>query len=118
MVTTVGVFSLVFLYNLIMLGVTIRRVVSLRRRKQSGHIDHETAKSDICTLLGVTALLGVPWGLVFFSFGHLTVPGLYVFCILNSLQGVFVFVWFLMSLRKIGNSAAKTSSIKTQSFNS
>ncbi|XP_060901079.1 adhesion G-protein coupled receptor G5-like [Labrus mixtus] len=118
MVTTVGVFSLVFLYNLIMLGVTIRRVVSLRRRKQSGHIDHETAKRDICTLLGVTALLGVPWGLVFFSFGYLTVPGLYVFCILNSLQGVFIFIWFLMSLRKIGNSAAKTSSIKTQSSNS
>ncbi|KAM7014927.1 adhesion G-protein coupled receptor G5-like [Tautogolabrus adspersus] len=117
MVTTVGVFSLVFLFNLIMLGVTIRRVVSLRRRKQPGHIDHDRAKRDICTLLGVTTLLGIPWGLVFFSFGYLTVPGLYVFCILNSLQGVFIFLWFLMSLRKIGNSAAITSS-KTQSTNS
>ncbi|XP_041646361.1 adhesion G-protein coupled receptor G5-like [Cheilinus undulatus] len=112
MVTTVGVFSLVFLFNLIMLGVTIRQVVSLYKRKQSGHADR--AKRDICTLLGITALLGIPWGLIFFSFGYLTVPGLYAFCILNSLQGVFIFLWFAMSLRKIGKSDVLMIS-KTQS---
>ncbi|XP_074523181.1 adhesion G-protein coupled receptor G5-like [Halichoeres trimaculatus] len=116
LVTTVGVFSLVFCFNLAMLGVTIRRVVSLRQRTQSGQMDRDRVKQDICTLLGVTLLLGIPWALVFFSFGYLTVPGLYTFCILNSLQGFFIFLWFLMSLRKFGNTAAKTSS-KTQSTN-
>ncbi|XP_045897897.1 adhesion G-protein coupled receptor G5-like [Micropterus dolomieu] len=104
MVTTVGVFCLVFAFNIIMLGVTVRRVVSFRQRKEFGQSDSDRAKRDICTLLGVTILLGITWGLVFFSFGYLTIPGLYVFCILNSLQGFFIFLWFLMSLRKTGNS--------------
>ncbi|XP_034535378.1 adhesion G-protein coupled receptor G2-like isoform X2 [Notolabrus celidotus] len=117
MVTTVGMFSLVFCFNLIMLGVTIRRLVSLRKKKQSEYIDRDRAKQDICTLLGVTVLLGIPWGLVFFSFGYLTVPGHYAFCILNSLQGFFIFLRFLMSLRKIRNSTAMMS-FKTQSTNS
>ncbi|KAE8296960.1 Adhesion G-protein coupled receptor G2 [Larimichthys crocea] len=117
MVTTVGLFCLVFIFNIIMLGVTVRRVVGLRRSKEYGQSDCDRAKKDICTLLGVTILLGITWGLVFFSFGHLTVPGLYLFCILNSLQGFFIFLWFVMSLRKNKNSSPKTSS-DAQSTNS
>ncbi|XP_027137638.1 adhesion G-protein coupled receptor G5 isoform X2 [Larimichthys crocea] len=117
MVTTVGLFGLVFIFNIIMLGVTVRRVVGLRRSKEYGQSDCDRAKKDICTLLGVTILLGITWGLVFFSFGHLTVPGLYLFCILNSLQGFFIFLWFVMSLRKNKNSSPKTSS-DAQSTNS
>lgn len=33
-VTTVGVFSLVFLFNMIMLGVMVQRVLSLRHNKE------------------------------------------------------------------------------------
>lgn len=57
--------------------------------------DWDRVKRDICSLLGVTILLGITWGLVFFSFGSLTHVGLYPFCILNSLQG-------LHSLAQIG----------------
>ncbi|KAG8001629.1 Adhesion G-protein coupled receptor G2, partial [Nibea albiflora] len=110
MVTTVGLFCLVFIFNIIMLGVTVRRIVGLRRSKEYGQSDCDRAKKDICTLLGVTVLLGITWGLVFFTFGYLTIPGLYLFCILNSLQGFFIFLWFVMSLRKKENSSSKTSS--------
>lgn len=34
MVTTVGVFGLVFVLNVIMLGVTVRRIMTLRQRKE------------------------------------------------------------------------------------
>ncbi|XP_051235835.1 adhesion G-protein coupled receptor G2 [Dicentrarchus labrax] len=110
MVTTVGMFCLVFIFNIVMLGVTVRRVVSLRQSKEFGQRDHDRAKRDICTLLGVITLLGITWGLVFFSFGYLATAGLYLFCILNSLQGFFIFLWFVMSLRKIENSTTNTSS--------
>ncbi|KAJ4947031.1 hypothetical protein JOQ06_009073 [Pogonophryne albipinna] len=109
LVTTLGVFGLVFLFNAIMLGVTVSRVVSLHQSKKFGQSDSNRAKKDICTLLGVTALLGITWGLVFFSFGYLTTPGLYLFCILNSLQGFFIFLWFVMSLRKKGDPSTKSS---------
>ncbi|XP_030582181.1 adhesion G-protein coupled receptor G5-like [Archocentrus centrarchus] len=107
--TTVGLFSLVFLCNIIMFGVTIRRIWILRNSSEFGQSNRDRAKKDICTLLGVMTLLGITWGLVFFSFGYLTTPGIYLFCILNSLQGFFIFLWFVMSLRKAKSSAPMTS---------
>ncbi|KAI3377619.1 hypothetical protein L3Q82_008775, partial [Scortum barcoo] len=88
MVTTVGVFVLVFIFNVIMLIMTAQRILSLHKKKEFGKSDFDRAKRDTCTLLGLIILLGIPWGLVFFSFGSLTIPGLYLFCILNSLQGL------------------------------
>ncbi|XP_030582180.1 adhesion G-protein coupled receptor G2-like [Archocentrus centrarchus] len=98
--TTVGLFSLVFLFNIIMFGMTVRCVWILHNSSEFGQSNRDRAKKDICTLLGVMTLLGITWGLVFFSFGYLTTPGIYLFCILNSLQGFFIFLWFAMSLRK------------------
>ncbi|KAG8001628.1 Adhesion G-protein coupled receptor G2 [Nibea albiflora] len=94
-------------------STTIMRILEKAPSKKEGpygQSDCDRAKKDICTLLGVTVLLGITWGLVFFSFGYLTIPGLYLFCILNSLQGFFIFLWFVMSLRKKENSSSKTSS--------
>ncbi|XP_035762329.1 adhesion G-protein coupled receptor G5-like [Neolamprologus brichardi] len=108
--TTLGPFILVFLFNMIMFAVTIRRVWTLRKSTEFGQSNRDRAKKDICTLLGVMTLLGITWGLVFFSFGYLTTPGLYLFCILNSLQGFFIFLWFMMSLRKAKTAVTKTSS--------
>lgn len=45
-------------------------------------------KRDACSLLGITCLLGITWGLVFFSSVDLSLIGPYLFCILNTLQGL------------------------------
>uniref|UniRef100_A0A672YKI2 Adhesion G protein-coupled receptor G1 n=1 Tax=Sphaeramia orbicularis TaxID=375764 RepID=A0A672YKI2_9TELE len=110
MVTTVGLFCLVFIFNFIMLIVTVRRILSIRHSKEYGQNESSRAKRDVCTLMGISILLGTTWGLIFFSFNGLPVAGLYAFCILNSLQGFFIFLWFVMSVRKTGNSTTKTSS--------
>lgn len=47
----------------------------------------KNTKREIVTLLLLLVLLGLTWGVIFFSFGDLTTPALYVFCILNPLQG-------------------------------
>ena len=85
LVTTVGLFALVFVFNLGMLAVTMRRLKSLRTEQTSR--EKGRARRDTCTVLGITCLLGITWGIIFFSFGQLTTPGLYLFCVLNSLQG-------------------------------
>ncbi|XP_031665111.1 adhesion G-protein coupled receptor G5 isoform X3 [Oncorhynchus kisutch] len=92
LVTTVGLFALVFVFNLGMLAVTMRRLKSLRTEQTSR--EKGRARRDTCTVLGITCLLGITWGIIFFSFGQLTTPGLYLFCVLNSLQGFFIFLWF------------------------
>ncbi|XP_019935325.2 adhesion G-protein coupled receptor G1-like isoform X2 [Paralichthys olivaceus] len=112
MVTTVGVFCFVFIFNVTMFALTVRSVLSLRPREES---NYNRAKKDICTLMGVTTLLGITWGLIFFSFGYLSTAGLYLFCILNSLQGVFILLWFVMSWRKNRNSASVSTTNTTSS---
>ncbi|XP_026027989.1 adhesion G-protein coupled receptor G2-like [Astatotilapia calliptera] len=114
MVTTTGLFPFVFLFNMLMFAVTVKRVFSVGQKKKLGQIIHTKVIKSICRLLGVCALLGLTWGLAFFSFGQLTTPSLYLFCILNSLQGFFIFLWFVMSVRKSQNSAKQTS-IETRS---
>lgn len=72
--------GLILLFNMLVLG---RVVMILRRiRRQKGQ-----ARKDWATVLGLTCLLGTTWGLAFFSFGVFLVPHLYLFTILNSLQG-------------------------------
>ncbi|XP_076003089.1 adhesion G-protein coupled receptor G5-like [Genypterus blacodes] len=110
LVTTVGSFSLVFLFNITMLGAVVRQVVRLRRSRES---ERGQAKRDACSLLGITCLLGITWGLAFFSFGNLNLFGSYLFSILNPLQGFFIFLWFCLSLKKINTSVATTTSCET-----
>ncbi|XP_037835841.1 adhesion G-protein coupled receptor G2-like [Kryptolebias marmoratus] len=52
------------------------------------------------TLLGLTCLMGTTWGLAFLGSGYVNYPILYLFCILNSLQGFFIFLWIYLSANK------------------
>ncbi|XP_039867790.1 adhesion G-protein coupled receptor G1-like [Simochromis diagramma] len=112
-VTTTGLFTMVFLFNMTMFMVTVKRVLNVGYNKEFGQLHHKQVRKAICALLGVSVLLGITWGLVFFSFGYLTTVALYLFCVLNSLQGFFIFLWFVKSLRKGKSSAPKISSEAT-----
>ncbi|CAG5850985.1 unnamed protein product, partial [Menidia menidia] len=83
---------------------------------KSGKNEPGMARKKACTLLTLITLLGITWGLIFFSFGHLTIPGLYIFSILNSLQGFFIFVYFILSWKKIKDSAQSTDTRTTNSL--
>ncbi|XP_008403115.1 G-protein coupled receptor 56-like [Poecilia reticulata] len=119
MVSTLGLFSVVFLFNLIMFGVTIKWYMGGDINKEHGQRQHHKGKQEICTLLTLMVLLGLTWGLIFFSFGHLDTPGLYSFCILNSLQGFSVSIYFVLSWKKSKEAELGTgkSSSETKSSN-
>ncbi|KAM9766158.1 adhesion G-protein coupled receptor G2-like [Menidia menidia] len=114
--TTLGIFGLMFLFNVSMFMVIIRFVFGACQRKKSGKNEPGMARKKACTLLTLITLLGITWGLIFFSFGHLTIPGLYIFSILNSLQGFFIFVYFILSWKKIKDSAQSTDTRTTNSL--
>ncbi|CAM9453537.1 unnamed protein product [Bubo scandiacus] len=92
--------GLILLFNTLVLG----RVVMILRRIQQ---QKRQARKDWVTVLGLTCLLGTTWGLAFFSFGVFLVPQLYLFTILNSLQGLFVCVWYVTVHRqsKLGTNS-------------
>ncbi|XP_074737572.1 adhesion G-protein coupled receptor G5 [Strix uralensis] len=92
--------GLILLFNTLVLG----RVVMILRRIQQ---QKRQARKDWVTVLGLTCLLGTTWGLAFFSFGVFLVPQLYLFTILNSLQGLFVCLWYVTVHRqsKLGTNS-------------
>ncbi|XP_066504107.1 adhesion G-protein coupled receptor G2-like [Hoplias malabaricus] len=93
-VTVLGFFCVIFVFNLVM-SVVVTRTIFLKRPEMPGQ--RKRKAKDICTFLGINCLLGISWGLIFLSFGKGSTIGLYLFCIFNSLLGVFIFIWFCIS---------------------
>uniref|UniRef100_A0A8C3X7H5 Adhesion G-protein coupled receptor G1 n=1 Tax=Catagonus wagneri TaxID=51154 RepID=A0A8C3X7H5_9CETA len=87
-VTNLGLFSLVLLFNVAMLGTMVVQVLRLR--------PHAQKWPHVLTLLGLSLVLGLPWALVFFSFasGTFQLVVLYFFSIITSFQGFLIFLWY------------------------
>uniref|UniRef100_A0A8D1J7B1 Adhesion G protein-coupled receptor G1 n=1 Tax=Sus scrofa TaxID=9823 RepID=A0A8D1J7B1_PIG len=105
-VTNLGLFSLVFLFNMAMLGTMVVQILRLR--------PHAQKWPHVLTLLGLSLVLGLPWALVFFSFasGTFQLVVLYFFSIITSFQGFLIFLWY-WSMRlqaRGGPSPLKSSS--------
>ncbi|XP_027871068.1 adhesion G-protein coupled receptor G5-like isoform X2 [Xiphophorus couchianus] len=111
--TTVGLFSLMFLFNLIMFGITVKWFVDSHDSKECKWSGLKNTKREIVTLLLLLVLLGLTWGVIFFSFGDLTTPALYAFCILNPVQGFFIFIYFVLSLKKTKDTSSETHTTQT-----
>ncbi|NXV71465.1 AGRG1 protein, partial [Atlantisia rogersi] len=126
-VVNLGFFSLVFLFNSVMLGAMVREI--LRQNKKGHKLKH------VLALFGLSILLGIPWVLVFFSFssGVFRLVTLYVFTIINSLQGnsvgsplphflsplsgFLIFLWYwtmVLQARKSPDSQSSSDSVKLQ----
>lgn len=80
---------------------------------QFGQRNCNRAKQDICSLLGITTLLGITWGLIFFSFGQLTTAALYPFSILNSLQGLLNLPWLCIQYITVLSTSLCTGILMT-----
>ncbi|NXI95466.1 AGRG1 protein, partial [Psophia crepitans] len=110
-IVNLGFFSLVFLFNSVMLGAMVREI--LRQNKKGHKLKH------VLALFGLSILLGIPWALVFFSFtsGVFRLISLYVFTIINSLQGFLIFLWYwsmVLQARKSPDSQSSSDSVKLQ----
>ncbi|KAL6468913.1 hypothetical protein MHYP_G00224370 [Metynnis hypsauchen] len=110
-ITILGFFCVIFAFNL---GTLVMIVWTLFFKHPVFPGQHQKHRAkDVCAILGISCLLGITWGLIFFSFGQLSIVGIYFFCIFNSLQGLFIFIWFCLSKSTSSESQGNTHSTNT-----
>ncbi|XP_008120527.2 adhesion G-protein coupled receptor G1 [Anolis carolinensis] len=108
-----GLLSLVLFFNGLMLAAMVREILRLRHREH--HWEYAVM------LLGLSCVLGIPWGLAFFAFssGTFRLVAVYLFTIINSFQGFLIFLWYLakvlQSRRSSSMQCSTSNSIKLQS---
>ncbi|XP_014837792.1 PREDICTED: adhesion G-protein coupled receptor G2-like [Poecilia mexicana] len=111
----IGYYSIVFIFTLTVFIVTVVQIKHFSSKKAKTR-DNISTKKRVFSLLGLFCLLGITWGFAFFSYGSLLLPSYYVFTILNSFQGFFLFVYYYFSSRVIldNTKESKSSSRPTE----
>ncbi|XP_031427170.1 adhesion G-protein coupled receptor G6-like [Clupea harengus] len=93
-VSVVGYIVLVLLCNMAVFLVVLVQLRKMRFNRPAG--TRSDLLKDLRGVASLTFLLGLTWVMVLFAWGPVRVPMLYVFSILNSLQGFFLFVFYCL----------------------
>ncbi|XP_068566637.1 adhesion G-protein coupled receptor G5 [Cebidichthys violaceus] len=128
-------FTLIFAFNTGILIAVVSNICKMKREFRSSSKPGagaegatqgdplrfgETCRSGL-TVMGLTCLMGTTWGLAFLGSGYINYPILYLFCILNSTQGFFIFLWICLAAKKqrkrdmeerMTSTPVKTSGVK------
>ncbi|NXO06018.1 AGRG3 protein, partial [Oriolus oriolus] len=93
-ITNCGYFGLIFLFNTAVFGVVTQKSCSLQG---TGAVQGYRKPWKVALVAaGLFCLLGATWALAFLTYGTSSAPVLYLFTILNSLQGIFIFIWLVV----------------------
>ncbi|XP_036361639.1 adhesion G-protein coupled receptor G6-like isoform X4 [Octopus sinensis] len=79
--------------NLTIFSLVIWRLVSVQSNKK---FEHKTRKVRVWGIAGLFCLLGLSWFLAFFTFGEVAEVFKYLFVIFNTLQGLFIFIFYCL----------------------
>ncbi|XP_043074812.1 adhesion G-protein coupled receptor G5 [Puntigrus tetrazona] len=116
----IGYYSFIFIFTFSTFIVVLRwlSMLKMSRLNTVTVVKHSrTATSDITSVLGLCCMLGLTWSFAFFGYGALRLPSYYIFTILNSLQGLFLFIYYLKTSTLIGDPAASEESTMTEVTN-
>ncbi|XP_048371793.1 adhesion G-protein coupled receptor G5 [Sphaerodactylus townsendi] len=88
-------FNLIYVSGAVLFNMIVLMLVvwQLRQLGAKSCQQKEHSCRDLVTVLGLTCLLGTTWALAFVSFGVFSIPQLFLFTILNALQGLFICLW-------------------------
>ncbi|XP_060919036.1 adhesion G-protein coupled receptor G5-like [Labrus mixtus] len=95
----IGYYAIVFIFTFTIFILTVRKIFPLKARtgKTTGG---SSIKTNTFSILGLFLLLGITWAFAFFSHGPLLVASYYIFTILNSFQGFFLFIYYYNSSKE------------------
>ncbi|KAM6961286.1 adhesion G-protein coupled receptor G2-like [Aplochiton taeniatus] len=104
----IGYYAIVFVLTLGVFIIVVRQILFLRKKAAKGPSGGTPSPSSPLSILGLFFLLGITWGFAFFSYGALTIPSYYIFSILNSFQGFFLFIYYYKVRRSVGEQSVSS----------
>ncbi|XP_063040145.1 adhesion G-protein coupled receptor G6-like, partial [Engraulis encrasicolus] len=105
----IGYFALVFLFSMGIFVVMVQRICAARKM-QSKDVKQPPISKNLSIIMSLLFLLGITWGVAFFSYGPMLIPSYYIFCILNSFQGLFLFIYYYNNSRDLPENLTSTKS--------
>ncbi|KAL7872621.1 hypothetical protein SRHO_G00076040 [Serrasalmus rhombeus] len=117
-VVNIGYYSVIFVFTFTTFVIMLRWIFLLKGTAANRHEPlassgkrTTTGTSDALTVMGLCSTLGLTWGFAFFAYGALRIPSYYIFTILNSFQGFFLFIYYYKTSRFVGDqmTSEKTS---------
>ncbi|XP_028812521.1 adhesion G-protein coupled receptor G5-like [Denticeps clupeoides] len=103
-ITNISFVAFIFCAGLVMLYLVFRKIRDREEWRKN--------RMTFLSILALSCLFGSTWGLTLISFGPLSTPVRFLFCILNSLQGFFIMLRYfaLERVRKARDSVLDGSS--------
>ncbi|XP_078474486.1 adhesion G-protein coupled receptor G6-like isoform X2 [Lampetra planeri] len=91
--TVVAFLGVVLCINMAMFVVVLVQICSMKSSRGAAGDWRSDVLRDLKGSVSLTFLLGLTWVFAFFAWGPANLPFMYLFCILNTLQGTFIFVF-------------------------
>ncbi|XP_050934130.1 adhesion G-protein coupled receptor G2 isoform X1 [Lates calcarifer] len=110
----IGYYAGVFIFTLTVFIITVRQIAVLKPAEAQ---NSSSIKTNSFSILGLFLLLGITWAFAFFSYGPLLLPSYYIFTILNSFQGFFLFIYYYNSSKTVDKNPKADSSSSTATAN-
>ncbi|XP_052834277.1 adhesion G-protein coupled receptor G2, partial [Octopus bimaculoides] len=85
--------AIILTFNLIMFSLVICHLISMQHNER---FEHKTRKIRVFGIAGLFFLLGLSWVLAFLAFGEAAKVFQFLFVTFNTLQGMFIFLFYCL----------------------
>ncbi|XP_067310557.1 adhesion G-protein coupled receptor G6-like [Pseudorasbora parva] len=92
-IVNIGYYAFVFIFTTGIFLMIATKIVQAQQIKVSDGRRNKFGK-QVLTVLSLFLLFGLTWAVAFFSHGPMLIPSYYIFTVLNSFQGFFLFLYY------------------------
>ncbi|XP_026140998.1 adhesion G-protein coupled receptor G2-like [Carassius auratus] len=92
-IVNIGYYALVFIFTTGIFIMIVTKIIQSRIIKATED-KRKTFRKHLMMVLSLFLLFGLTWSVAFFSYGPMLIPSYYIFTVLNSFQGFFLFLYY------------------------
>ncbi|XP_026142495.1 adhesion G-protein coupled receptor G5-like isoform X2 [Carassius auratus] len=92
-IVNIGYYALVFIFTAGIFIMIVTKIIQSRIIR-STEDKRKTFRKHLMMVLSLFLLFGLTWSVAFFSYGPMLIPSYYIFTVLNSFQGFFLFLYY------------------------